>query len=531
MGWFAICDKHHEKECLKSLPIGFTPKLSCKGWSREKKIMNQTQKFLSSVVFFMIAILVVVSLTSAAPISRTTTYVVTNTQDSGSGSFRQAILDLNANPGPNRIAFDIPPTDPNFVGYQDDGLPGSYDPFLPLVPVTGTVDPDGPQWWQIAVTSSELPEITRDDSFIDGGSQRFNQHDSNPFGPEIEIARYPSPILQGLTLNCSNSLVQDLIINGFGLGFDLRIFGNANRLKGSYIGVEPGGASAARYVTSGGDYHVSISGDNNIVGGSVADRNLISGGSLQSIWIAGTGNRIVGNFIGVNRGATAAISSSVEVIKFWGGQEHIVEYNVIGGSSETAITLSEPGGARDSIIRHNFIGVDPTLQFDISGLGNGPAITIGQPPGNIIGPGNVIQNHFDGVGIYSPMAQGNTITQNAISNNDRYGIYIFGNGNDGIQPPTILFVGSSYVTGTAEPQATIEIFSDNEDEGAIYEGVTQADAQGQFTWYGSLTGPYVTATATDQNGNTSAFSPPHPAFAVWLPLLIAEEFADSAICL
>lgn len=86
-----------------------------------------------------------VSLTSAASVSRTTTFVVTSTQDSGPGSFRQAILDLNANPGPNRIAFDIPATDPNFVGYQDDGLPGSYDPFLPLVPVTGTVDPDGPQ--------------------------------------------------------------------------------------------------------------------------------------------------------------------------------------------------------------------------------------------------------------------------------------------------------------------------------------------------------------------------------------------------
>lgn len=67
----------------------------------------------------------------------------------------------------------------------------------------------------------------------------------------------------------------------------------------------------------------------------MADRNLISGGSLPSIWIAGTGNRIVGNFIGVNRAATAAISNSVEVIKFWGGQEHIVEYKFIGGSSDS----------------------------------------------------------------------------------------------------------------------------------------------------------------------------------------------------
>ncbi|HYP19592.1 MAG TPA: hypothetical protein VEY08_05910, partial [Chloroflexia bacterium] len=36
------------------------------------------------------------------------TYTVTNTNDSNTGSLRQAILDANANPGADKITFNIP---------------------------------------------------------------------------------------------------------------------------------------------------------------------------------------------------------------------------------------------------------------------------------------------------------------------------------------------------------------------------------------------------------------------------------------
>ena len=45
--------------------------------------------------------------------AQATTYTVTNTNDSGSGSLRQAIEQANAHPGLDTIEFDIPAaTDP-----------------------------------------------------------------------------------------------------------------------------------------------------------------------------------------------------------------------------------------------------------------------------------------------------------------------------------------------------------------------------------------------------------------------------------
>lgn len=105
---------------------------------------------------------------------------------------------------------------------------------------------------------------------------------------------------------------------------------------------------------------------------------------------------------------------------------------------------------------------------------------------------------------------GNTITANSITANGRRGIYNFRGGNTGLTPPTITSVAAGTIYGTACSNCVIEVFSDAADEGAIYEGTTTANAAGNWTLTkpGGLTGPYVTATATDGQGNTSEFSAP-----------------------
>ena len=62
----------------------------------------------------------------------------------------------------------------------------------------------------------------------------------------------------------------------------------------------------------------------------------------------------------------------------------------------------------------------------------------------------------------------------------------------------------------------VELFSDDEDEGRLYEGYAIADGSCHWRWTGNVAGPYVTATATDEEGNMSAFSAPHEVLNEWL---------------
>jgi hypothetical protein len=59
----------------------------------------------------------------------------------------------------------------------------------------------------------------------------------------------------------------------------------------------------------------------------------------------------------------------------------------------------------------------------------------------------------------------------------------------------------------------VDIYSDSSDEGEIYEGSTVADADGAFIFEAAPSGPNVTATATDGDGNTSVFAQPFLAAA------------------
>ena len=68
---------------------------------------------LSPLVLSFILIPVVPFATAASQLAvalttSPSTFVVTNTGDSGAGSLRQAILDANAHPGADRIEFNIP---------------------------------------------------------------------------------------------------------------------------------------------------------------------------------------------------------------------------------------------------------------------------------------------------------------------------------------------------------------------------------------------------------------------------------------
>jgi hypothetical protein len=54
----------------------------------------------------------------------------------------------------------------------------------------------------------------------------------------------------------------------------------------------------------------------------------------------------------------------------------------------------------------------------------------------------------------------------------------------------------------------VDIYSDDEDEGRVYEGSTTANGAGNWSFSASPGGPHVTATATDAAANTAEFSAP-----------------------
>ena len=115
-----------------------------------------------------------------------------------------------------------------------------------------------------------------------------------------------------------------------------------------------------------------------------------------------------------------------------------------------------------------------------------------------------------GVRIDGAGATGNAITQNSIHDNDGAGIELVNNGNINLPAPTISQADcQGPVAGTACVNCIIEIFSDNADEGRVYEDFTTGPT-GAFSWNGTLNGPNVTATARDSNNNTSPFSAPFP---------------------
>ena len=285
-----------------------------------------------------------------------------------------------------------------------------------------------------------------------------------------------------------------------------------------------------------GGFGVFIHGgaQSNTIGGSTAvERNVISGNSLYGVRISdnGTaGNTVKGNYIGTNAAGDARLDNRVGVSISQDAQSNTVggstegERNVISANS-TGVELSgnvATGHTNLNAIKGNYIGVNAA---GTAALGNAQGVRInGGSQNNTIGgstagernvisanagaaEGNLIAFNSSGDGVrVRGNSIGNRIRGNSIHSNGAKGIDNTSGGNTELAPPAITGFGS--VMGTACPNCIIDVYSDDEDEGRVYEGSTTADNAGDWTFEGSPEGPNVTATATDAAGNTSEFSAP-----------------------
>jgi parallel beta-helix repeat protein len=134
-------------------------------------------------------------------------------------------------------------------------------------------------------------------------------------------------------------------------------------------------------------------------------------------------------------------------------------------------------------------------------------------------PNDISGNGAAGVFIEGASSDGNTISQNSITNNVGLGIDLDGAGSNNDMPAPVIasaaIVGPNIeVTGSATPGATVEVFvvgtDDGAGEGETYIGSDTANGAGIFLVSepnpGLVSTDQVTTTATDATDGTSEFS-------------------------
>ena len=305
-----------------------------------------------------------------------------------------------------------------------------------------------------------------------------------------------------------------------------------NLIIGNLIGTDASGTVA---IPSAGGVAIRGGASDNRIGGSApGEGNLISGNRGHGIDISwgSARNQVVGNLIGTDTTGTFAIPNGMGILirdapgNIIGGRVE-GEGNVISANEGVGVAISGAESVQNEVLG-NYIGTDLSGTVTFGNLGAGVVIDEGATR-NIIGPANVIAyNGEAGVRAQGSDTLGNTITANSIYDNEGLGIENSEGGNAELSAPVIIHVSSRSIRGTALSSSIVEIFSDKEDEGRVFEGSTAADEKGNFAFrmpVGRFTGPNVTATATDAEGNTSGFSPPEsppaPVVTRELPDIVA----------
>ena len=460
-------------------------------------------------------------------------FTVTTTADSGAGSLRQAILDANANPGADTIAFDV--------------SGAGCDPFGPC-----TIAP-----------ASALPFVTSPvtiDGFTQGGAA-VNTVTSGPInavlGIVLSAAAIPNAEALHVAAGGDGSVIRGLVING-GFANAIVVEAAGVAIRGCFLGTDAAGMTQSANTTDVLGHGLSGASSIAIGGPAAADRNLIGGRIfLERV----DGASIEGNLLGTDATAASAIGAFPNDAIFVnpGATGTTITANVVAGGTIEGVNVS-PGGGGTVTIRGNWIGTDPNVTVRLGNPTSGIRIFTSDVMvgGTGAGEGNVIAfNDGAGVFLYPQGAasavrcaiRGNSIHSN--HQNPQFGESLgidlgensspqggltkndLGDGDtgpNGLQNFPLITTAvpsgaTTAITGRLNSAAnttyTIDFYSNaacvgrpqDLREGRTYLGATQVttDASGNadidaVVPVAIAAGESVTATATDPDGNTSEFS-------------------------
>lgn len=185
--------------------------------------------------------------------------------------------------------------------------------------------------------------------------------------PSIELDGTAAGVgTSGLVVQAGSSTIRGLAINRFpGSGIVLTTAGG-NRLEGNYVGVDPSGTQARPNGVDG--IFINNTPSNTVGGTTAAARNVIAGNSGQGIQIAGVGattNVVQNNAIGTNSGGTLNLANGGDGVRVNAGSG-----STIGGSiAAAANTIAFNGGDGVRILSGDRNGIRRNSMFTNTGLG------------------------------------------------------------------------------------------------------------------------------------------------------------------
>jgi hypothetical protein len=357
------------------------------------------------------------------------TFAVTNTNDSGPGSLRAAIVESNAlnpinvpnlSPGPNYIVFDI-----------GSGAK-TIAPLSPLPTFTYPTVVDGET--QPGYSGKPLIQLSGQNMVGQGAVAGLDISTSaNAF--------------------CSTgSTVEGLVINGFSSGGILLDGGGDNVIQGNYLGTDTTGTKAV----GGGSVSLFGSSNNTIGGTSPAVRNVVSGNfgsDAITIEFQSNNNLIAGNYLGTDVTGTHALNNGIvgtnglsqnDGVFIGGGSSNnqvggiLGAGNLISGNFNGVVIAN--AGSSNNLVVDNRIGTD--VKGTISSKNFNAGVMVLDAANNSVGgaeifyhnqfyfQGNVISgNGYNGVVVQG--STNTTVAGNKIGT-DITGTKPLGNGSDGV---------------------------------------------------------------------------------------------------
>lgn len=439
------------------------------------------------------------------------TFVVSNVNDAGAGSLRQAILNSNATAGTNRIVFRI--NGSAAIGLLS-ALPAITTPVTidgttqkgyasqPVVELNGSGAGAGANGLTVATDHVTIEGLTVEDFqgngvLIDGPAANYTTVVSDQIlgngSSGVAISNSACNVVG------ESRKADEISLNG-GDGVYITGSGSShNQVMDDFIGTTGDGSTAEG--NGGNGVELGGGASCNAVSG-----NVISGNSGTGVWIhdAGTSeNKVRANYIGTNAASSTDMGNGANGVAVgYGSSDNNVTDNVIGCNTGTGVYLFGTGTSGNTV-SGNFLGTDRTGTVALGNTLRGVDIREGAD-GNTVCR-NVIAFNGD-YGVLVDNASQDAILSNSIYDNAVAGIGLFDGANNNQDTPVLT---SAVVSGS---QATLkgsladvnswvhlQIFKDGPNgQVLVYSGWVHTDKNGDFRlWlHGVAAGDVLTAAAT-----------------------------------